>query len=131
MTTNSSPEMNLGRTAFAVRLAAFLAFFFVLQVATQVALALLVAKAGSAHWPISLFLMVEFIGGLWLLAAAIFGVYLFLKRAALPRLNDIGLYGPLRNWAAALTLIFPISILVLVCMLFAPAKCIPPGERAA
>jgi len=37
----------------------------------------------------------------------------------------IRLYGPVRSWMAALTFAFPVSVLILLCMLFAPSDCVP------
>jgi hypothetical protein len=120
MNVVEQPEKKLGRVSFAIRLAVFIVVGFVLSVAAKVALALLTKKTVSGHWPIWLFVVVALIGGLWLLTIAIFSAVFFVKRAALPRLSDIGFYGSMRRWATVLLFLYPISMLVLLCMLFVP-----------
>jgi hypothetical protein len=130
MNITSAVERKLTRCPFAVRLAVFLLVGSCVLVAAKVGLALLSAKVVASHWPIYLFIMVGAIGALWLVAIAAFSAYFFVVRAVLPRLNDIGLYGPMRSWAAVLTFAYPVSILVLLCMLLTPSNYIPGAKSA-
>ena len=120
MSVAEHPGKKIGRGSFAARLAVFLLVGAVLSVGVKVGLSLLAAKASSGHWSLSLHLLALFIGGLGLLTFAIFNAVVFVTRAVIPRLSDIGFYGPMRTWITALSILYPVGILVLLFMLFAP-----------
>lgn len=124
MESKSAAAINnkLGRASFALRLAVFLLVGVSVLVVAKVGLILLVDKLGEAHWPIYLFFAGEIIGALWLLTIAAFNVYFFVVKAALPRLTDIGLHGSMRSWVAALMFAYPLSVLILLCMLLVPSN---------
>ena len=125
MSAVSCINSKFGRGRFAVRLAIFLLVGTTVLVAAKVGLVVLTARAVSSHWPIYLFHLAEVIGALGLLAIAAFNAYVFVVRGALPRLSDMGLYGPVRSWAAVLAFAYPVSILILFCMLVTPSNFIP------
>ncbi|MFG6490254.1 hypothetical protein ACG04R_26515 [Roseateles sp. BYS78W] len=119
------PDQTLDRVSFEIRLVVFLAIGFALSTGARAALALLAVKAVSGHWPIWLFFIAEVIGGLWLITLAVVNAYVFVKRAALPRLSDIGFYGSVRRWITVLLFLFPVSVLVVLCMLLMPGGYVP------
>lgn len=124
-TVTSGPKLN--RAQFAVRLLAFLFVGIGLAVGLRMGLKLMFATANRDNWPIQLGFAILIPSCLAAAVAAIFNLHTFFAKAVVPRLSDIGLYGPLRTLMAVLTFVFPLSILLLLLMLFAPADYVPPN----
>ena len=123
----------ISRAHFASRLTAFLLVSVGLVVALRVGQVLVLKSASQGKWPDHLVLGILILGSLCMVAASIFNLYFFFTKAVVPRLTDVGLFGPIRSLMAVLTFVFPLSILLLLLMLFAPANYVPerkPGKKS-
>ena len=118
-------ESGLDRRHFAWRLAIFVVLSSAIAVMGKISLLALFSKGLAARWPFALTLVLCGIAGLWLLTIIALIAYLFLTKAVLPRLTNIGFYGPVRGWIAALTVLAPVNVLVLLAMLLVPPNYIP------
>ena len=115
---HSLPLAVIGRMAFAIRLVPFVALMAVLSLGVRVSLAFAFSRHGGQA-------ILAVVALMWLFFGLAAVLVVFFKRALLPRLNDIGLRGPLRTFVAALWFVPPINPLLVLALLLAPKWFIP------
>jgi hypothetical protein len=118
-----SPSVSIGRSAFALRLAPCGLLALVLPVAFLIAVRyVLLSGDGRAF--------LAAIAALWIAAIFVAIVIAFIAHALLPRLRDIGVYGPMRTFFAFLWFT-PFLPFMLVALLGLPQNFVPNEVQVA